>query len=469
MSLIRKDSYSLRRRIQFWTFSLTVLSMMIVTVGAWLADHYLNYHLVLQVQGEVVSSLQNLTYGGATQESMRASQTRLDRIAERNPSLWYYFESGSSILHHGRTDPSYKHRLIGDGVRILGDGDGEQPCDRAGTFFLMPPGNDAQVVRLRDCAGRHYYFEIGGIERGLSFADTLVDGIKYRYVEGDRYQRSFVPVLLVALALVGIVTMVLGSFTGRIREVSQVARKLGTGKHHVALPQHDLPVEIRPMVHAINQGIARLEEVSEQKSLFLAAAAHELRTPLAVHRSRLEKMPDGELKDQLCQDVRYMASMISQLLALAELGGASKPLEKLKLASVVEEVCANRVNAALKAGVDLSFESADEAGEIVGDQATIRIAVANLIDNAIAFSPEGAAVEVAVREGRVTVRDRGPGVADDVAEHIFEPFFKSPSNKRGHGLGLAIVSEIARINNGAIATRNEPDGGAVFELTFQQA
>ena len=154
MSLIRKDSYSLRRRIQFWTFSLTVLSMMIVTVGAWLADHYLNYHLVLQVQGEVVSSLQNLTYGGATQESMRASQTRLDRIAERNPSLWYYFESGSSILHHGRTDPSYKHRLIGDGVRILGDGDGEQPCDRAGTFFLMPPGNDAQVVRLRDCAGK---------------------------------------------------------------------------------------------------------------------------------------------------------------------------------------------------------------------------------------------------------------------------------------------------------------------------
>jgi two-component system sensor histidine kinase MprB len=101
------------------------------------------------------------------------------------------------------------------------------------------------------------------------------------------------------------------------------------------------------------------------------------------------------------------------------------------------------------------------------DPAGVDHAISNLIDNAIKWTPPGAAVRVAVEDGRVAVADHGPGIADEDLPHIFERFYRAPAARGmpGAGLGLAIVARIAQANDAAAEVRTGPDG-STFTLTF---
>jgi two-component system sensor histidine kinase MprB len=115
---------------------------------------------------------------------------------------------------------------------------------------------------------------------------------------------------------------------------------------------------------------------------------------------------------------------------------------------------------------DVCVEADLQPTRVHGGRARLERAVANLLDNAVKWSPAHGLVEVTTREGAVIVRDRGPGIARDDLPHVFDRFYRSPAARGlpGSGLGLAIVRQVAEADGGSVTAANHPDGGAVVEL-----
>jgi two-component system sensor histidine kinase MprB len=105
---------------------------------------------------------------------------------------------------------------------------------------------------------------------------------------------------------------------------------------------------------------------------------------------------------------------------------------------------------------------------IRGSRARLARAVGNLLDNVVKWSPPGQPVEVAVRAGEVTVRDRGPGIADEDLPHVFDRFYRAPAARGlpGSGLGLAIVQQVADGHGGSVSVAAAPGGGACLRLAL---
>jgi two-component system sensor histidine kinase TctE len=219
------------------------------------------------------------------------------------------------------------------------------------------------------------------------------------------------------------------------------------------------PEETRPLVAALNGLLEEVAHAARNQQRFLANAAHQLRTPLAGLQTHTElalaqPLPEScrAHLEQVRQATIRTARLANQLLALARAepggrGGASE----LDLRSLVESEADAWVHQALARDVDLGFEL--EAAPVKGDALLLREALANLVHNAIEYSPRGA--HVTVRTGRregasfAEVEDDGPGIAPQERERVLERFYRVPGTPgTGSGLGLAIVREIA-VGHGA--------------------
>ena len=125
---------------------------------------------------------------------------------------------------------------------------------------------------------------------------------------------------------------------------------------------------------------------------------------------------------------------------------------------------AERAPLVIDKGVEIDL---GESVQVRGDERLLRVALANLVDNALSFSKSGQRLEVQVDpRKKITVRDQGPGIPDKELENIFRPFAKNPPNRRGHGLGLAITRSIMALHGGSVNATNLKGGGASFALQF---
>lgn len=466
MTNTERGSYSLQRRIQVLAFIAIVVTAVVLTIGSWYIERFLVLDPILETRIRAERAVENLVHGDLSPELQARYSKDLTEISELNPDLWYYGEMDGRVLQSGPGAPRYKEALQGSNVIITSEG--EVRCAFQPSFFFAdertPP---LKLVKNYNCGAESFYVEVDGVVTpavgGYSWSSLLSQNT----VVGISTRRNLVPTIVLAVFLLGAVTLIFGSVTSRIREVSDTAALIGVDESHHTLPESNLPIEILPMVKAVNRAIVRLEEAGKKQGLFLAAAAHELRTPLAIHRAKIEELQDSDLKEELGDDVQQMAEMISQLLALAKLDAVNPQFERIDLSAVVEETCLERGSVAIADGKKLSLEVSDSTAEVSGDQSAIHSAVANLIDNALMYTDEGGTVAVSVDGHTVTISDDGPGIPETDMEQIFEPFFKSPPNKRGHGLGLAIVTEVMRIHGGTVAAHNSKNGGgAVFVLEF---
>ena len=220
-----------------------------------------------------------------------------------------------------------------------------------------------------------------------------------------------------------------------------------------------------PLVRAVNVLIRQVNAAQSRATFFLSAAAHEMRTPLTVLRTRLELMEEGTQKDKLIGDVRRLTRLVDQLLTLMSIGNRRDVTGFVDLVASARKVMLGRSLIAEQAEVTLAFDSAVEMLEIPGDATLIESAIANLVDNAVSFAPPGTAVELTVdAAGQIVVRDHGPGIGTIDPDRLFEPFVRPIANRRGYGLGLAIVAAIVRLHGGTVRARNAPQGGAVFMI-----
>jgi two-component system sensor histidine kinase TctE len=225
------------------------------------------------------------------------------------------------------------------------------------------------------------------------------------------------------------------------------------------------PLEIRPLVAAIDGLLKRLNEDIESQRRFVANAAHQLRTPLAGLKTQTElAMREGDIAElkRILKQVNRSASnvtrLVNQLLSLAKLepaGASSLQQSTIDLNLVVKEATQDLVPYALENNIDLGFEDATTPALVTADAWSIRELITNLADNAIRYTQSGGNVTVKVHSGKavvLSVEDDGPGIPFAERERVFERFYRVLGNNvSGSGLGLSIVKEIAQCHNATVS------------------
>ena len=247
-----------------------------------------------------------------------------------------------------------------------------------------------------------------------------------------------------------------------IRRVAKVAQAIDPDGANHEIPEKGIPVEILPLVRSVNHVIARMDEDQRHRRLFLSAAAHEMRTPLTVLRTRLEMIEDTEQRTRLVQDVRRLSSLVNQLLLL--MGVREQRLnDDVDLGDVVREVRDLHLPTAIEREVAIRMDLPEGPVICRGNADLLAVAIGNLLENALRFAPKDSDVLITLDEAAtITVSDSGPGLPPDRLTDVFEPFVRLKKRRGGHGLGLAIVKAIAELHNGTACVTNRPESGAQF-------
>jgi two-component system OmpR family sensor kinase len=285
----------------------------------------------------------------------------------------------------------------------------------------------------------------------------------------DGAMRTLVPMLLLLPGLfIVIVVIVRTKLAPLTRLASVVDRQTDTSLE--SLPEDGITDEVLPFVRSINRLITRLKEAISHQRRFVASAAHELRSPLAALSLQAGNLgatitsPDARERLLAFQSgLRRTHRLVEQLLALArsEQGALEQPMA-ISLRAMATEVINATIRLAREKNIDLGFEHFDELDAVV-EVSSLTMVLRNLVDNAVRYTPAGGKVDVSVVQsgGEVMfeVVDSGPGIPDEELERVLEPFYRlDRSVASGSGLGLFIVSEIARRTGGRLVLENV-DGG----------
>ena len=340
------------------------------------------------------------------------------------------------------------------------------PNDRRSSAieFLQQRRGDATVsgasVR-RTIGNRTVWIQAG---EDLANRDVLIDDIVADFYKDVGW--ITLPILLVLLiADIAIFRRALRP----LREASEIAEGIGPARPGVRLPTDEIPREVRPLVSAVNQGLDRLEEGFRIQRDFTADAAHELRTPLSILRTRIDMLDDQKMREALRQNVEGMAHIVSQLLDIAELDTfVIDPGERADLQSVATEVAEFVAPLALAQGKDIALSGTTNPVWVKGNPEMLGRAIRNLAENAINHTAAGSTVEFVVEgDGTVSVLDNGPGIGEDERSLIFRRFWRRDRRKPGStGLGLSIVQRIAELHSAAVTVENRNPHGARFSLKF---
>jgi two-component system, OmpR family, sensor histidine kinase MprB len=232
--------------------------------------------------------------------------------------------------------------------------------------------------------------------------------------------------------------------------------------------------ELSRLAASFNTMLAALEESNVAQRQLVQDASHELRTPLTSLRTNMEVLArEGDLlapdeRQQLVRDVNEqlaeMSALVAELMELARGAQHEQEPEDVRLDLLVE----GAIERARRRRDGIGFDADLTPTTIHGVPSSIERAVGNLLDNAVKWSPDGGTVEVTVHDGRVIVRDHGPGITDEDLPHVFERFYRSPDARgtSGSGLGLAIVRQVAQAHGGDVRAERADGGGARVELAL---
>ncbi len=330
-------------------------------------------------------------------------------------------------------------------------------------FFTDAVIEDTHVLQLVVPVGDGYALQL---VRPLEEVDRLLDRIG---------------IVLILVSLVGIAAAAaFGALVARtaLRPVKQLTREAEVVaetrdlSHRIGLEGND---ELARLGASFDTMLAALDESQRQQRQLVADASHELGTPLTSIRTNVEVLARRndlapEAREALLGDlVGQLGEMSGLVTGLVEL--ASEPPDELELGDVqLDELVEDAVARAARLAPQNTFTTELEPTVVRGVPGRLERAVANVLDNAVKWSPPGATVEVAVAHGAVTVRDHGPGIAEEDVPHIFDRFYRSAQARAmpGSGLGLAIVNRVVDEHGGTAAVAPADGGGTIVRLAFPE-
>lgn len=227
----------------------------------------------------------------------------------------------------------------------------------------------------------------------------------------------------------------------------------------------------------------RAVELGNRKMEFVAGVSHELRTPLAVIRSAAQNLADGSVSepaqvkrygDLVEGEGRRLEALVEEVLELAGIQSQRRRYrrQRVELTKLADDVVTEREALAPDEGVEIARAFPEREVFVLGDDAALRRALSNLVENAIKHGGEGGRVEVAVEERgdevALSVSDRGPGVPEEDVTHLFEPFYRGRRARdrqiSGSGLGLSLVDHIVREHGGRVEVATRPGEGSRFTI-----
>lgn len=343
-----------------------------------------------------------------------------------------------------------------------------------GNFAFGPDGDPVEPDKLLEDSSRFRKIETH-IRRTTEHGG---DGRNMRYtfmLDKEEFADDRTPLLLglvfLLLFTIGLAYALQASLLRPLKWLHSGVEAVSEGDFSTRVPvvRND---EIGKVARAFNQMTTRVRDMMDDRERLLADVSHELRSPLARMKVALEMLPEGDKRDTIAQDIRTMESLTTALLEREQIrtrlqSGVSEPAAgTVNLIVLASEVIDNFHNTS--PGVDLHVPP--QSLEIQGDPALFKILLKNLIDNALKFSlPDSKPVVVSLGQSdegvEIIVDDDGPGIPDDQAEKVFEPFVKlnpARGHRSGYGLGLNLCQRIVQASGGRITIhKREPRGTRV--------
>lgn len=275
----------------------------------------------------------------------------------------------------------------------------------------------------------------------------------------------FVEAIALMLLVIAVSVLAVRRATRPLAVLASAADELGANIHRAPLPETG-PDEVRRAARAFNSMQARLKDYIEDRGRILAAIAHDLKTPLALLRLRVEALTeDAGLKAKFEGDVQRMERLVAETLDFVrtlDRPGAAQPVDMLAL---LESLKAD------SASLGWQMEVTGTARPYPGRVQALQRCVTNLVENAVRYGKRARiALEDADDALRIRIRDEGPGIPQAELERVFEPFYRVEASRSratgGTGLGLAIARTIARAHGGNVTLRNAEGGGLEALLTL---
>ena len=357
-----------------------------------------------------------------------------------------------------------------------------------------PPGQTARLPV------EGWALRIAATGRGRTFRDMQVDGVHLRVLTAGLGERGAAQVarpltevdnvldrVLLVLVAVGIGGIAMAALLGGVvarTALAPIARF--TRRTEAIADDPDISErmdvagrdELARLASSFNRTLDALESAVESQRQLVADASHELRTPIASLRANIQtldeadRLPRHELESLHADIVAELDELTALVSDIVELARGARPgddeLDDVALhdlvASLVERARGRRDH-------DLRYETRLEPTVIRGQPARVARAVSNLLDNARKWSPPGGTVEVELEDGTLTVRDHGPGFAEEDLPHVFQRFYRAKAARGmpGSGLGLAIVRQTAEDHGGKVQAANADGGGALLRVSFGEA
>ncbi|MET3646869.1 sensor histidine kinase [Phyllobacterium ifriqiyense] len=436
---------SLKRKLiwQLLLFQVVLLFLFILALVAFLVRVDLGGVLI---DAEVAETAARAIMRDEHGQLKLGETEELKALRRKNPAFWFVAQSEhGEIIQVGDIPPVYQTMA--------------KHLDRvsfADIRDMVPPHSYSAVIRKT--IGPAGEFTVLGEGRlfSLTFVVLFLSNL------------LMIPILtiLVIITIVAIPWIITRAFSG-LAVVAGQAEEIDIDRRGNRLPDSNVPAEVRPLVHAVNGALQRLDAGYERHQRFILDAAHELRTPIAILQTRVETLPAGAFRTRLLADTGRIAALAEQLLDLQRLDRNKTSFTCVDLAVICKRVAADLAPLAISSGYELSVESGETSVLVMGDAGALERAVINLVQNAIEYGGQQGNITLRVeRDGIIEVFDEGTGIPHNEREKVFEPFYRLHPRDHGAGLGLNLVKEIVSRHGGHITIVDGISSGACFRITI---
>lgn len=367
------------------------------------------------------------------------------RLARKNPQLWLVVERGERRLELGPVPPS--------ALRLA---DSDLAAVRRARFRVSEaPYPLAEAVLAR--------------RRGTLFLAGGVDPTTVSPAESFKFYRNnplFLALLVLGGAGLAAILIAVPFLTSVLKPATRQLALIEADQPDHRIEERVVPSEILPLVRGFNNALDRLAEELARRRRFIADAAHELKTPLAILVLQVDALENSDAKNDMRRTINRLSALVAQMLDVQRFSLGGRQRAEVDLAALATEITADLAPLALASGYELSLDAPQEPVVVNGDAPALGRALANLIGNAIAHAGGEGDIRIVVgRDKTIDVVDQGPGVSRKIRDDLFEPFVRGRWDRDGCGLGLHLTREIMRAHGGD-AVLLDTDAGATFRLRF---
>jgi two-component system, OmpR family, sensor histidine kinase MprB len=469
---------SFRRRITLVSAAAVAIAVIVGSV--------LTYALVRnQLRGQIDSSLRG--FGVAIQTSARKLGPDVrgsDLVRRRPPNAAPRVPFGANDLFRppaalpGANQPVIQVVSSTGGAVFIGRSVGKPP---------LPP--DARAIALAKRGGASYFSEtrVNG-DHLRFFTVPIANGNAVRIFRSlnevdsvlSRLRWILLAVIAGGVALAALLgRLVAGTALAPVRRLTETAEHVAATRDLAHRIQTEtagddelgrLAVSFNSMLDALERSISALDQSARAQRQLVADASHELRTPVTSLRTNIEILQAAEIPaaerarmlSDIVEQLEELTALINDVIELARGDEPATATEDVRF----DDVVAGAIDRARLHAPDAQIAAELEPTLVEGVPSRLDRAVRNLIDNAIKFGEPGAPIEIALRDGELTVRDHGRGIEPGDLPHVFDRFYRGRHARAlpGSGLGLAIVRQVAEAHGGSVSAQLAAGGGTLMRL-----